>query len=278
MDEAASVRLAGAHGRPVATADTRILEVPGALGALLQGGVRRGSTLVIGSRAGGVSLALTLAAVTTGEGAWAAAVGLPSLGLRAAAELGVALERLALVPDPGERWPAVVAALVDGMDLLLLGLPDPARSTPARSTPARSTPARSTTVRPADARRLVARTRERGTVLVVLESSGSRWPEPPDLRMSVAGARWEGLGWGHGHLRRRRLEVLVSGRRAATRERRATLWLPGETAAPSLSPVTPSQSGPPAPPRSPAIPPLPVAAASSSFADAADPLPVTRVS
>jgi hypothetical protein len=70
----------------------------------------------------------------------------------------------------------------------------------------------------------------------------------------------------------------VSGRRAATRERRATLWLPGETAAPSLSPVTPSQSGPPAPPRSPAIPPLPVAAASSSFADAADPLPVTRVS
>ncbi len=125
MDEVASVRLAGAHGRPVATADTRILEVPGALGALLEGGVRRGSTLVIGSRAGGVSLALTLAAVATGEGAWAAAVGLPSLGLRAAAELGVALERLALVPAPGERWPAVVAALLDGMDLLLLGLPVP---------------------------------------------------------------------------------------------------------------------------------------------------------
>jgi hypothetical protein len=250
----------------VATADTRILEVPGALGALLQGGVRRGSTLVIGSRAGGVSLALTLAAVTTSEGAWAAAVGLPSLGLRAAAELGVALERLALVPDPGERWPAVVAALVDGMDLLLLGLPDPARSTSARSTPARSS-----TVRSVDARRLVARTRERGTVLVVLESSGSRWPETPDLRLSVADARWEGLGCGHGHLRRRRLEVLVSGRRAATRERRATLWLPGEAAIPSLTPAA-------IPSRPAAAPSLSPVAPSSLLADTTDPLPVTRVS
>ncbi len=219
MEEVASprrlpdLRLAGAHGRPVATADTRVLEVPGALGALLEGGLRRGSTLVIGSRAGGVSLALALAGAATGEGAWAAAVGLPSLGLRAAAELGVRLERLALVPAPGERWPVVVAALLDGMDLLLLGLPAPVRSP--------------------DARRIVARTRERGTVLVVLEPFGSRWPEGPDLRLSVADARWEGLGCGHGHLRRRRLDVLVSGRRAATRERHVTLWLPGETATPS---------------------------------------------
>jgi hypothetical protein len=195
----------------VATADTRLLDVPGTLGTLFEGGVRRGSTLVIGSPAGGVSLALALAAAASREGAWAAAVGLPSLGLGAAAELGVELKRLALVPAPGERWPAVVAALLDGMDLLLLGLPGPVRS--------------------ADARRLVARNRERGTVLVVLEHSGSRWPEVPDFRLSVAGARWEGLGCGHGHLRRRRLDVLVSGRRAASRERRATLWLPGETSA-----------------------------------------------
>jgi hypothetical protein len=211
MNELASLRLAGAQSRPVATADTRVLEVPGALGALFEGGVRRGSTLVINSSAGGVSLALALVGAATVEGAWAAAVGLPSLGLRAADELGVTLERLALVPAPGDRWPAVVAALLDGVDLLLLGLPGRARS--------------------ADARRLVARTRERGTVLVVLEPSGSRWPEAPDLRLSVASARWDGLGCGHGHLRRRRLDVVVSGRRAAARERRATLWLPGRDAA-----------------------------------------------
>jgi hypothetical protein len=247
MDEGASLRLAGANARPVATADTRILEVPGTLGTLFEGGVRRGSTLVIGSPAGGVSLGLALVAAASGEEGWAAAVGLPSLGLRAAAELGVGLERLALVPAPGERWPAVVAALLDGMDLLLLGLPTPVRS--------------------ADARRLVARTRERGAVLVVLEPSGWRWPEIPDFRLSVADARWEGLGCGHGHLRRRRMDVLASGRRAASRERRATLWLPGE-------PASRLSGGPAAPsPRDhrPAGEP-------SSAARAAELLPATRVS
>ena len=87
---------------------------------------------MVSSPLGGVSLALSLVAAATVEGAWAAAVGLPSLGLLAAAELGVRLERLALVPVPGDRWPVVVAALLDGMDLLLLGLPGRARATDAR--------------------------------------------------------------------------------------------------------------------------------------------------
>ena len=139
--------------RPVATADTRILEVPGPLGTLLEGGVRRGSTLVIGSPAGGVSLALTLAAAATRRGG----DGRPRWGsrpwdLRAAAELGVGLERLALVPAPGSagrRWsPPCWTVWICSFS-----------GCPPR-------------VRPADARRLVARTRERGTVLVVLEHSG----------------------------------------------------------------------------------------------------------
>lgn len=159
---------------------------------------------------GGVSLALALVASAT-AGGWAAAVGLPSLGLLAAAELGVRLERLALVPRPGERWAAVAAALLDGVDLLLLGLPG--------------------RVRAADARRLAARARERGVVLVALaadeRSPAPAWPEPPDLRLSVSGAEWGGLGVGHGRLRSRRLEVIASGRRAASRPRCCTLWLPG---------------------------------------------------
>jgi hypothetical protein len=215
MEDAGAVRkradsllLAQARSRPVTTADTRRLEVPGALGACFpEGAVRRGSTLVINSSSGGVSLALTFVATVTATGSWAAAVGLPSLGLLAAAELGVELERLALVPVPGNRWPAVAAALLDGMDLLLLGPPG--------------------RVRPSDARRLVARAREQGTVLVVLEPLGARcWPEVPDFRLSIAGATWEGLGNGHGHLRSRRVEVVTVGRRAAVRERRTVLWLP----------------------------------------------------
>ena len=96
----------------------------------------------------------------------------------------------------------MAAALLDGMGLLLLGLPGRVRSV--------------------DARRLVARAREQGTVLVVLEPAGMRcWPEGPDLRLSVASTTWDGLGTGHGYLQSRRLEVVVTAR-----ERRAVLRLP----------------------------------------------------
>ncbi len=159
--------------------------------------------------AGGVSLAVVLAAVVTGEGGWVAAAGMPSLGVVAAGELGVRLDRLALVPEPGERWAAVAAALLDGVDLLLLGGTGPARAS--------------------DARRLAARAREQGTVLVVLGGAHG-WPEAPDIRLSVTSAIWEGLGHGHGRLQARRLEVMVTGRRAAARERRVWLWLPGPEA------------------------------------------------
>ena len=66
------------------------------------GGLRRGSTLSIDGMAA-TSLALAAAAGPSRDGAWVAAVGFPSLGLLAAAELGVALERLVLVAEP-DAW------------------------------------------------------------------------------------------------------------------------------------------------------------------------------
>jgi hypothetical protein len=208
----ASLHIAAAKGRPVATADTRLVGVPGVMTGLFpEGGIRRGSTVVIGPSPGGSSVALALVAAVTGSGAWAAAVGLPSLGLAAAAELGVRLERLALVPHPGDQWTVVAAALLDGVDLLLLGPPARARVS--------------------DARRLAARVRERGVVMVVLDGGGPAgafgWPEPPDLKLAVARSAWEGLGAGYGRLRARRVEVTMSGRRAAARQRHQPLWLPG---------------------------------------------------
>ncbi|MCU1463852.1 MAG: hypothetical protein JWO37_3927, partial [Acidimicrobiales bacterium] len=81
--------------------------------------------------------------------------------------------------------------------------------------------------------------RERGSVLVLGLAGGARasprprpgpvataWPEGVDVRLAVSRAQWEGLGQGHGRLAGRRVEVVVSGRRSATRERRAPLWLP----------------------------------------------------
>src|SRR4029450_4319654 len=51
-------------------------------------------------------------------------------------------------------------------------------------------------------------------------------PQPADLRLAVTSSAWSGLGQGHGTLQARQVEVLVAGRGAATRERRALLWLP----------------------------------------------------
>src|SRR5215217_8485934 len=188
-------------GRSAALADERLLPVVPALRPLLPNqGLRRGSTVAVGRSA---ALALALVAGASAAGSWVAAVGLPDLGIVAAAETGVTLERLALVPSPGPRaWPTVVAALLDAIDVVLV------RSPPG--------------LPPAQARRLAARARERGAVLVPL----GPWPEPADLRLAVTTSTWTGLGQGHGSLQARKVEVLVAGRGAASRERRVHLWLP----------------------------------------------------
>lgn len=198
LGDVARTKLAG----PGTTlADERLLPVVPALQPLLPGrGLRRGTTVVVTSSA---ALALALVAGASAAGSWVAAVGLPDLGIVAAAETGIDLERLALVPSPGARaWPAVVAAFLDAVDVVLV------RSPPRL-------PA-------AQARRLAARARERGAVLVPL----GPWSEPADLRLAVTASDWLGLGQGHGHLRARKAEVTIAGRGAATRERRFLLWLP----------------------------------------------------
>lgn len=205
--EASAIDLAlvAARSRPLARAEARLLEVPEALAPLFpEGGIRRGATVAVEPLVGGCSLVLSLAAAVTSGDRWAAAVGLPSLGLAAAAELGVNLRRLALVAAPGDRWPVVVAALVDGFDLLVVRPPG--------------------RVRLADARRLAARVRERDAVMLIVDAP--RWPESPDVRLTVERTGWEGLGAGHGRLSGRRVEVVAGGRRMGGRERRLAVWLP----------------------------------------------------
>ena len=194
-----------ASAQPVALAGERLLPVLGALEPLFPvRGLRRGSVVSV---SGSTSLALSVLAGASASGSWCGAVGLPALGLAAAAELGVALERFPLVPSPRRGagaggWAWVVAALVDACDVVL--------ARPAGR------------VSPADARRLTARVRERGAVLVV---SGA-WPEAAEVQLAVASTGWEGLGQGYGRLQGRRVEVVAGGRGAAARERRLSLWLP----------------------------------------------------
>lgn len=208
----ATLEILGERIRPVALAKEQLLPVPAPFEALLPwGGLRRGSTVSVTAPGvgGSTSLALALVAAASGAGSWLAAVGLPSLGLVAADEAGVALERLVLVAAPERSaWGSVVAALVDGFDVLLLHTGR-------------------TRVRPTDARKLVARARERGTVLLQL---GPGWETEADLSLRIADARWFGLDDGYGHLDARRVTVEVAGRGASARPRRHELWLPAHDA------------------------------------------------
>jgi hypothetical protein len=204
----AALEALGDRIRPLTLARDQVLPVAAPFEALLPwAGLRRGGTVSVtaGGVGGGTSLALALVAEASRAGSWMAAVGLPSLGLVAADEAGVALERLVLVQAPERSaWGSVVAALVDGFDLLLLH-------------------AGRGGVRSVDARKLVARARERGTVLVQL---GPGWEAEADLSLRIVEATWEGLDHGYGHLLARRVTLEVTGRGAAARPRCAQLWLP----------------------------------------------------
>jgi hypothetical protein len=157
-----------------------------------QGELRRGSTIALSP--GSTSLLFTLLAEASTAGSWCAVVGLPRLGLVAAAEAGLALERLALIPTPGPDWASVVAALVEGVDIVVLATPGAVGAQLAG--------------------RLTARARQRGAVLV----SVGQWPGA-DLVLTATEVTWHGLGQGRGRLRSQDMQVRASGRGAAARPR-----------------------------------------------------------
>jgi len=198
--------------RPVVLAGERRLAVPGPLGEILPGGgLQRGSVVrvegALGS--GATSLLLALLAAATAAGEWAAVVdGEGVLGGLAAAEAGVALDRLAVVRAvPAALYGRVVATLLDGVTVVGAAIPKG--------------------FRPADARRLEARARERATVLV---AAGS-WPGEAALRLRAEHCSWSGLGRGEGLVGQRVLRVAVSGRGAAGRERVAEFVTGSDAAA-----------------------------------------------
>jgi hypothetical protein len=217
-----SLALLAERTRPVSSSQTRLLPViPPLAGLFPDQGLRRGNTIVVtdqvGGRAdpdrgggGGVSVALALLAAASEAGSWSALVGLAGLGAVAAHDIGIDLTRLAVIPRPNAVWAEVTAALIDGVDLVVLCPPFPPR--------------------PAMARRLVARVRERRTVLVVV-SGRSGWPEHPDVALRVSDMRWDGVGAGEGYLSRRRMTVTATGRRSSARPRYRHLWLPSAAGA-----------------------------------------------
>ncbi|MHB8329418.1 MAG: hypothetical protein ACYDD6_07340 [Acidimicrobiales bacterium] len=198
-----------ARARPTSARRDQLLPLlPPLIPVVPGGGLQRGSLVAVepdDGVGGATTLAFALLAAASAGGSWCAAVGVADPGVLAIAELGVDLDHLVLVPRAGPGWAEVVAALLDGMDAVVVCPPGP--------------------VRPGVARRIVARARERRAVLVVL-ARHAPWPEGPDIHLAITGGTWHGVGQGHGHLQGRRVEVVVSGRRAASRPLRAEVWLP----------------------------------------------------
>lgn len=190
---------------PVTRADERLVPLPGPLASLCpRGGFGRGWSLGV-EGAGARSLACAVVAGALGADGWAAVVGAGELGWIAAEEAGLRLDRVIVVePPPRGESAAVLAALLGAVEVIVVG--DTAM------------------VGPRDARRLQSRAREQETTLVHL---GRGWPGSHDLRLVARTEAWEGLGDGHGHLRRRRLSVEAAGRRAGVRPAAVSVWLPG---------------------------------------------------
>lgn len=210
---------------PASTVRREILPVPPALAPLLPDrGLVKGS--VVSYSGAGTLLAGLLAAVT-GPGGHAAAVGLPQLGLLAAAEMGARLDRLAVIPDAGQDPMEVAAVLLDGLDLVVLGLGEAA-------------------VPPARARVLAAKARGKGATLLV---TGGNWPAP-DLSLESRVAGYTGLGTGSGRIRSISLDIEIRTRAGAPRRGRLAArplggrveWItPDET----VTTHTPEQPGTP---------------------------------
>jgi hypothetical protein len=158
--------------------------------------LRAGSAYSVDS----ASLALALVAGASQAGEWVGFAGSPDFGVEAAHDLGIELSRTVLVPDPGEHWLEVTAALVDVLRVVVLRPP--------------------ATVDQRTAGILDSRLRTRSAVLVVQGD----WPRV-DARVSVEESRWIGPRSGAGRLHERRARVVV--RRGARPPQRAELTWPG---------------------------------------------------
>src|ERR1700751_4966424 len=122
-------RMAGISGKMsgavVAPADDLLPEseygrpLPPWLADSLPVALPRGTVAVL---SGARSLLLSMVAAVTAAGGNVGIVGQPENRLPAAVEMGADLSRLAVIPDPGTDPVEVAAVLIDGMDLVVLGL------------------------------------------------------------------------------------------------------------------------------------------------------------
>lgn len=177
--------------------DTRLIPTHSAFASLLPGGgLKEGATYSVDSSA---TLLMALLAGPSAAGSWCGVVGVPEFGVEAAQRFGIDLERLVLVPHPGDQWLGVTAAIADVLGVIVIRPPRRANDSSVS--------------------RLTARLRQRGAALIVL----GPWPQS-EAMLSLSDSSWNGIGQGHGHLSARQVTVTVTSRTG--RPRSARMWLP----------------------------------------------------
>lgn len=195
---AVSGKVGGAHRGTAPPADVlppseSLLPMPESLADVLPEALPRGTVAVL---SGARSLPLSMVAAVTAEGGHAAIVGQPDVGLLAAVEMGADLSRIAVIPEPGSDPVEVAAVLLDGMDLVVLGLGG--RSVPATR-----------------ARAVVARARQKGCTLLVTDGDWQGASARLEARVcgyEVAGAGSRPPVPGCGRISRVRLAMRARGR------------------------------------------------------------------
>lgn len=222
-----------------ATLDTRPpLPVAPALGAVLPHGLRRGNTVAVAGGVASTSLTLALVGAASAAGSWCTLVGLPPLTAEGIAGFGLDLRRLAVIPAAAltpAGWTTAVGALLDAVDVVVV-------RPPAR-------------LPDGDVRRLLARARSRGAVLLVVTAADRSWPGA-DVRLQAEHVSWSGIVTtsssgavptpagvttppaGYGRLRAR--QVTVTGVAKGRSSRPTRLWLPSRTGGVEAVPPTAS--------------------------------------
>jgi hypothetical protein len=180
------------------TLDTRSLPTHSAIARLLPGGALQQGAVY--SVVGSGTLLMALLAGPSAAGSWCGVVGVPEFGVEAAARFGIDLDRLVLVPHPGDQWLGVTAAIADVMGVVVARPPKRASDSSVA--------------------RLAARLRQRGSTLIML----GVWPQSEAI-LTLSHSEWSGIGDGHGHLEARQATVTVTTATGG-RPRSARLWLP----------------------------------------------------
>ncbi|QIM16783.1 hypothetical protein G7067_10800 [Leucobacter insecticola] len=166
--------------------DDRALPTHPGLRQLFPGGaLKKGASYAV---QGSQQLALSMLSAASASGEWCGVIGCPTFSAEAATSLGIALERLILIPAPGADALALSGTLSEILTVVLLMLP----------------------TRPShrDVERISARLREHGTALIV----AGDWPHP-ESSLRVTASRWRGLGTGYGLLEEREISVRTQDRR-----------------------------------------------------------------